>query len=125
MKPETPDKEEWALAESTEEERLWGMLAHFSILLQFAGVIGVTFIVPLIMWLLRKDSSPFIEDQAKEAMNFQLAVLIVSAVVVLGCVTSPLVLIINIAAVVYGVIAGMKAHQGIEYRYPYTLRLIK
>ncbi|MEO1969958.1 MAG: DUF4870 domain-containing protein [Pirellulaceae bacterium] len=97
------------------DERTWAMLAHLSILV--LGVIG-----PLVIWLVKKEESKFVADQAMEALNFHIAVLI--ATVVLACtVVGPVV--VAIGAVVYGIIAGLEANKGVYYRYPYTLRLIK
>ncbi|AMW30250.1 MULTISPECIES: DUF4870 domain-containing protein [Arthrospira] len=58
-----------------QESRTWGMIAHLS---SFVGyVIPVANIVgPLVIWLLKKDEMPFVEDQAKEALNFQISILI-------------------------------------------------
>ncbi len=96
------------------DERLWATLAHVAILV-FA-VFG-----PLIIWLVKKQESQFVEDQAKEALNFQLAVLIAQLVLVPTCI-GPLVVVI--VGIVYAVIAAMEANKGVYYRYPYTIRMI-
>jgi uncharacterized Tic20 family protein len=110
----------------TQDERTWGMLAHLSgLIAMLLG--GFTFLGPLIVWLIKKDQSPFIADQAKEALNFQIAVFIalliagLSIFVCVGIVLAPLVII---ASIVYAIIAGMEANKGVYYRYPYTIRLI-
>ena len=101
--------------EVTDDERLWAMLAHLSILI--FGIFG-----PLIIWMVKKEESAFVEDQAKEALNFQLAVLLANLLLVVTCVGP---MIVGIAAIIYGVIAGMEANKGIAYRYQYTYRFIK
>jgi len=103
----------------TDEEKMWAMLAHMSYLLTF--VIGVSCIAPLIIWIIKKDSSAFIEDQAKEALNFQLSVLIAVLVLSVTCF-GPIVVIVG--GLVYGIIGGMAANRGEVYRYPYTFRMI-
>ena len=104
----------------TQDERTWGLIAHLSGIL--AGFLG-----PLIIWLVKKDESPFVSDQAKEALNFQIAVLIAFMIagaltlVIVGFFLVPLVAIGNL---VFCILAGMEANKGVAYRYPYTIRLI-
>jgi len=121
------------------EERQWALFAHLSALIGgivtsgWAGSIGC-FIGPLIIWLVKKDTMPFVNDQAKEALNFNITVAIVFlalfllALLTLGIgliVAIPLWIIIGIAWLVLTIIAAMKANSGEAYRYPFALRLIK
>jgi uncharacterized Tic20 family protein len=99
----------------TSDERLWALLAHLAILV--LSIIG-----PLIIWLVKKDESRFVEDQAKEALNFQISVLIVSLISLVTCI-GPFV--VAIGAIIYGILAAMEANKGVYYRYPYTFRLIQ
>jgi len=120
------------------EERQWAMFAHLSALaggLLTSAVGGWGFFIgPLVIWLMKKDTMPFVADQAKEALNFNITVsgifviLLILSMLTLGIgflVTAPIMLIIGIAALVFIIIAAMKANQGIAYRYPLTLRLVK
>jgi uncharacterized Tic20 family protein len=110
----------------TEDERTWGLIAHLSGLI--AGLIGLSFLGPLVVWLIKKEESPFVADQAKEALNFQIAVFIailISALSALICIGFILVPLVAIGSIVYAIIAAMEANKGVYYRYPYTLRLIK
>jgi uncharacterized Tic20 family protein len=113
-------------AAPTADERQWGMFAHLSSLVGLA-LGGLTFLGPLIIWLVKKDQSPFVADQAKEALNFQIAIFIASlicvalAIVLIGFFLLPLLFIANI---IYSIIGGMEANKGVAYRYPYTIRLI-
>ena len=121
------------------EERQWAMFAHLSALLGaivtagWAGSIGC-FIGPLVIWLMKKDTMPFVDDQAKEALNFNITVAIIFFVLwavtfltlfIGGVLTVPLMVIVGIAWLVLTVIASIKANQGERYRYPFTLRLVK
>lgn len=121
------------------EERQWAMFAHLSALLGglltsgWGGNIGF-FIGPLVIWLVKKDTMPFVNDQAKEALNFAITVsiaflaLLILTLMTLGIgalLTVPLMLIIGVAALVFIVIAAIKANEGVAYRYPFSLRLIK
>ncbi|ADB19057.1 conserved hypothetical protein [Pirellula staleyi DSM 6068] len=105
------------------DERMWGLLAHLSPLI--ASGMGLPFLGPLIIWLIKKDESPFIADQAKEALNFQIAVLLavmICAATVIGILLLP---IVAVGALIYSIMAAMEANKGVYYRYPYTLRFIK
>ncbi len=121
------------------EEKQWALFAHLSALVGgiitsgWAGSIGC-FIGPLIIWLVKKDTLPFVDDQAKEALNFNITVgivflaLLLLSIVTLGIgliIAIPLWVIIGIAWLVLTIIAAIKANQGVAYRYPFTLRLIK
>ncbi len=108
--------------ELSNDDRTWGMLSHLSYFLTF--VIGVSCVAPLIIWIIKKDSSEFIEDQAKEALNFQLSAFIVSLVLAATICGIPLILVVLIMSIVYSIQAGMAANRGEYYRYPYTFRII-
>jgi uncharacterized Tic20 family protein len=115
-----------SFGEPTPDERTWGMLAHISgLIAMLLG--GFTFLGPLIVWLIKKDQSAFVADQAKEALNFQIAVFIALLIATLSafiCVGFILIPVVIIAAIVYSIIGGMEANKGVAYRYPYTIRLI-
>jgi uncharacterized Tic20 family protein len=120
--------------EPSAEERQWGLFGHLSSLSGlFTGGVG-NIVGPLIIWLIKKDTMAFASDQAKEALNFNITLLIISVVLVLATVftlgfaifiTLPLGVIIGIAWLVLTIMAAMKANNGEAYRYPFTLRLIK
>ena len=106
--------------ELTSEDRNFAVIAHLlGILTMFVGA--------LIIWLIKKDDSPFVDDQAKEAINFQITVFIAHAVagmlvaIGLGCFLLPVVMVANI---VLCIVAALATSQGQWYRYPMTLRLI-
>jgi hypothetical protein len=104
----------------TAEDKQMGMLAHL------LGILG--FVGPLIIWLIKKDTSPFVNDQGKEALNFHLMLLI--GIVIGGatvCLGIGLVIIpaVWILGIVFSILGAMKAKDGIAYRYPFTIRFIK
>lgn len=86
------------------------------------------FIVPLIIWLTSKDTKPWLTDEAKEALNFQITIAIafafcmVLSFVLIGAFLVPLVWLFD---VIFCIIAALKTNNGETYRYPMTLRLIK
>jgi uncharacterized protein len=112
----------------TEGERTWGMLAHLSALLGVVAPLIGCVIGPLVVWLGRRDNSAFVEGQAKEALNFNISVCLAAMV----CLALSLVFIgfilgaaLFIAWLVMTLIAAIKASEGIAYRYPFSLRLVK
>lgn len=108
-------------ASPSKEARTMAMLAHL------LGIV-TGFLGPLIIWLIKKDEDAFIDDQGKEALNFQITVtiaMLVSGALMFICVGFFTALAVAIANLVFCIMAGMKANEGISYRYPITLRLIK
>ena len=86
-----------------------------------------SFIPSLIVWVLKKDDSEYISSQAKEALNFQITVLIaqfvagVLALILIGFVFMGIIWLANI---VLCIIAAISTSKGETYRYPLTLRFI-
>ena len=106
-----------------QEDRTIALITHLS------GIIA-GFIVPLIIWLINKDKpeKSWLTDQSREALNFQITLLIIYVV---GVILSVILIgvLINFAAwiacLVFSIIAGLAANKGEAYRYPFALRLIK
>jgi uncharacterized protein len=112
----------------TENERTWGMLAHLSALVGVVVPVVGCILGPLVVWLGRRDQSAFVEGQAKEALNFNISVVLASIVcslLMLVFVGFILIAALYIAWLVMTLIAAIKASEGVAYRYPYTLRLVK
>lgn len=120
------------------EERQWALFAHLSALvggLLTGAWMGLgCFVGPLIIWQVKKDTLPFVGDQAKEALNFNITVAIIGVVLLLLSVmtlgvglllTLPVGILVGIAWLIFTIIAAIKANEGVRYRYPFTLRLIK
>jgi uncharacterized Tic20 family protein len=115
--------EEYPLFTPTSDDRVLAMLSH---LLTFVG----GFIAPLIIWLIKKDdpNASFVTENAKESLNFQITVMILS----IGCFILMFVLIgifliwaLGIADLVLVIIATVRSNEGKLYRYPINFRLIK
>ena len=109
--------------EASSEDRTLAMLTHLS------GII-LGFIVPLIIWLVNKDKTDkvFLNDQAKEALNFQITMLIgyIAGMVLTIILIGPLISMATwVVSLVFSILAGIKANEGVAYRYPFALRLIK
>ncbi|MDX9974977.1 MAG: DUF4870 domain-containing protein [FCB group bacterium] len=110
------------------DARMWAVVAHLSPLLGWVIPYAGNIILPLIVWLIKREESPFIDDQAKEAVNFQITVTIamtISTILMFVCIGFLLMLVVGIGALVLMVLAAIQANNGVPYRYPFTLRLIK
>jgi uncharacterized Tic20 family protein len=111
----------------TQDERTWGMLAHLAAFAFFICPLG-NLLGPLIVWLIKRDQSAFVADQGKEALNFNISVLM--AALVCGVLVFILVgILLGVALFLFWlamtIVAAIKASEGIRYRYPFTLRLVK
>ncbi len=107
------------------DERTWGMLCHLTGLSTLVGIPG--FIAPLIIWLIKKEDMPFVDDQGREALNFHFT----NFVLILGCLALMCVAIgalllplVGIFYFVFIVIAAIKANDGVLYRYPINIRVL-
>ncbi|WP_279513004.1 DUF4870 domain-containing protein [Luteimonas yindakuii] len=121
------------------EQRQWAMFAHLSALLGglvtagWAGGVGC-FLGPLVIWLMKRETMPFVGDQAKEALNFNITVAAIMLILFLVGIftfgigfllTLPLMAIVGLVALVFIIIAAIKANDGVAYRYPFAIRLVK
>jgi uncharacterized Tic20 family protein len=119
----------------TQEERTMAMLCHIGALVG-SFIPPANIIVPVVIWMLKKDQSAFVNEHGKEAINFQINLsvwaIIISVVgfllifLVIGIFLLPLALgALVIAGLILGIMAGIKAYEGNYYRYPFIIRLIK
>jgi uncharacterized Tic20 family protein len=106
---------------SQSDERLWAMLAHLSELV--VAIIG-----PLLVLLILGKRSAFVDDQSKEALNFQISLLIaavVSGLLILVVVGIFMLIAVALYGLIFAIIAAIKSYNGELYRYPLTIRFIK
>ena len=111
----------------TREERNWAMLSHLLALVGYFIIPLGNVAAPLIIYLMKKDESPFVADQARESLNFQISVCIyalISGVLVLILIGLLLLVVVGVAGAILTIIASVKAANGEAYRYPLALRLI-
>jgi len=108
------------------DEKTWAMVCHLAALayfIPFGQIIG-----PLIIWLLKREEFPLVEDQGKEALNFQLSILIyqlLSIPLIFIVIGIPILIFLGVMNIVLIVIAAVNAGRGVAYRYPLSLQLIK
>ncbi|MDZ7704598.1 MAG: DUF4870 domain-containing protein [Trueperaceae bacterium] len=130
--PPSPPSTPQPSSDIPESARQWATIVHLS---AFVGLIGngVGFVLgPLIVWALKKQDHPFIDEQGKEALNFQLSVFIVGAAAVLLAFTIigliiaiPLLIAAAIFAIVFPIMAAVRVNEGEHYRYPITWRFVR
>lgn len=116
------------------EVRMWNMLCHLSALagllaIPFANVLG-----PLVVWQIKKNEIPSVETHGKAALNFQLTIAIACVVSIIAgfvlffaCIGALFFFVgggIFLCGMIFAIIAGIKANEGKEYKYPYSLNLV-
>jgi uncharacterized Tic20 family protein len=110
------------------EARKWAMICHISALAGLLGN-GIGFLIaPLVVWMVKKEDHPFIDDQGKEAVNFQITMILALFLcipLIFVIIGIPLAIIIGLLMVILPIIAAVKANDGVVFRYPLTLRIIK
>ncbi|MHC4462090.1 MAG: DUF4870 domain-containing protein [Planctomycetota bacterium] len=122
--------------EVSKDARMWAMLCHLGGLAGYVMPIVGNIVTPLIFWQIKKDEYPFVDEQGKEALNFQISmsiywlisvVLCVMMVIVvcMACIGPFLLVAVYIVDLVFLLIAAVKANSGEHYRYPLTIRFIK
>jgi len=109
------------------DQKMWAWLCHLIALAGFIIPLG-NIIGPLVIWLIKKDTMPLVNENGKESLNFQISMTIYSIVaavlivVVIGIVLLPVLAIANIVLII---IATVTVSKGQPYKYPLAIRLIK
>ena len=104
------------------DSRAWAVAAHV------APLLGIYVLGALFVWLIKRDEDPFVGFHSREALNFQLSMLIyglISALLIIVFIGIVLVLAVGIFSFVLAIVAGIKAANGELYRYPLTMRMVK
>ncbi|CAN5134012.1 DUF4870 domain-containing protein [soil metagenome] len=105
---------------SEAEDRQWASFAHLG------GILS--FLPSLIIWLIFKDRGAFTNTEAKEALNFQITLVFgyviagILSFVIIGLILYP---ILGVLSIIFSILGFLKAKDGIPYRYPFAIRLIK
>jgi uncharacterized Tic20 family protein len=108
-------------SETNKDAKTFAMLAHLLAIFTF-------FIGPLIIWLVKKDEHPYVDEQGKEALNFQITVVIAwfaAGVLSFLCIGFFLLPLIWIGNLIFCILACVAANKGQHYRYPLSIRIIK
>lgn len=105
---------------ATQDDKMLGIVMHVLCL------VGFPILGPLIVWLIKKDQSPYLDAQGRELLNFQISYLIYAVVSLLLCfilIGFPLLFVIGIAMLVLTIIGIVSASEGKVYRFPLTMRM--
>jgi uncharacterized Tic20 family protein len=120
--------------ELSKDSRMWAMFCHLAGLAGFVIPVVISGIIaPLIVWQIKKDEHPFIDEHGKEAVNFQISISLYMVIGIAACLVTCIgaVLIpflagaLGIIDLVFLLIAAVKANNGEHYRYPICIRLVK
>lgn len=113
--------------EVSRSEKNYAMLCHLvafsGFIIPFGSIIG-----PLVMWLIKKEESEFINYHGKESLNFQISIAIyaiISGILALVLIGILFLIALGIIWIVFVIIASVKTSEGEEYRYPLTIRFVK
>ena len=119
---------------TTSQENLWPMLCRLAalagLIIPFGNIIG-----PLVVWLVKKDEMPIVNEYGKESLNFQITATIymiglvivatILSFIAIGVLLFPLVGLVGLADLVLVIIATVQANKGVAYHYPLSIRFIK
>ena len=114
--------------EFARQSRNWGMLCHLSALSAFVGVPFGHLAGPLLVWLIKRNEYPYVDEQGKESLNFQLSMTlygIIAAILVFVVVGVFLLLALGVLNIVAVIVASVRANDGRPIRYPLTIRFLK
>jgi len=110
------------------EARQWAMICH---LISLVGLLGnvIGFVIgPLVVWLIKREDHPFVDEQGKESLNFQITMLIACLICIPLCfvlIGFFLLPIIGLTMIILPIVAAIKANNGEHYRYPFAWRIVK
>lgn len=111
---------------NVQDERMWGMFCHLSALAGYVIPLG-SIIGPLVIWSIKKQEYPFVDDQGKEALNFNISMaiyMIVSAILIIIVIGILMLIALGIFQLIMIIIAAVKANNGEAFRYPLTIRFV-
>jgi uncharacterized protein len=110
-----------------QDERMWAMFCHLSAfagyIVPFGSILG-----PLIIWSIKKEQYPAIDQHGKDALNFQISIaiyMIISAILIIILVGIFMLIALWVFQTVMIIIASIKANNGEEFKYPLSMHFIK
>jgi uncharacterized Tic20 family protein len=107
------------------EEKNWGMACHLAALSMYIGVPFGNILGPLIVWMIKKNESPFVDEQGKESLNFQISMslyLLLCLPLVFLLIGIPLLVVLGIMHLILTIVGTVRSGGGEHYRYPLTIR---
>jgi uncharacterized Tic20 family protein len=109
------------------QEKQWALICHLSGLSGYLIPFG-NIIIPIVIWSMKKEEMPMVDEHGKEVINFQLSItiwIIISGLLIILLVGIPMLIVLVILQVVLVIIGALKADNGQLYKYPMTIRFIK
>jgi uncharacterized Tic20 family protein len=100
---------------------------NLALIMHVLSLVGFSLIGPLIIWLIKKDESAFINIQGRELLNFQLSILIYAVICIPLCfilIGIPMLFVVGIASLILTIIGLIRATEGKIYRFPLTIRML-
>jgi len=110
-----------------EDENTWGMFIHLSQLTAFVSA-GLGYILPVVLWQIKKEKSAVIDAHGKNATNWIISAFIYGAIsgilcfVIIGFLMAA---VLGVLCIVFPIIAGIKANNGIVWAYPMAIKFFK
>jgi len=126
--PPPPAEEAATQAGISKDDTTWGVIVHLAAIVGLLGVPFGNLLGPLVVWLIKRAESPFVDYHGKEALNFQITMTIAALVAIPLClilIGFVLLFAIFVVEVVFLIMAAMSASKGEYYRYPISIRLVK
>lgn len=120
-------------APSPADQQMLAVIGHLASLVFAILSVGIGgWVVPLALYLIYRNRSPFMRQHAAEALNFQISITVLAALgwlltitFVLAIIGIPLLIVVGIGTLVFPILAALTANRGERYRYPMTLHLIR
>ncbi len=125
--PPIPDQPQSTPSEPAQPQEISQDSKNLAMLCHLLGLL-TNFLGPLILWLVKKDDDAFIDEQGKEALNFQITLMLAGIVagatscLGIGLILLPVIMILDL---VFSIMACVAASKGQHYRYPVSIRLVK
>ncbi len=120
------------------EARTWATVCHLAAFLAFIGIPFGNILGPLVVWLIKRNDHPFVDDQGREAVNFQITVFLYAIVLVVVLIAAAAIeatalffvlialgIVVGIFFIAAPIVAAIRSNRGVRYRYPATLRLLR
>jgi len=100
---------------------------NLALIMHVLSLVGFSLLGPLIVWLVKKDESAFLDRQGRELLNFQLSILIYSIVSLVLCLVFigfALLFVVFMTSLILTIIGLVKATEGKIYRFPLTIKML-
>lgn len=128
-------RSKWVTGEIEKEARVWAMFCHLAGLAGLSPILPVIggIVAPLVIWQLKGGEFPFVAEQGRRAVNFQLSMLLYGTIGTIVCFVSlvgirliPVIFcVVGLVDLIFVLIAAVRANRGEHYRYPLTIRFVK